>query len=62
MAAMLEAVLVKTDPSVGLCYAALDAVPVRAPSWVIWRWLWDPACWVTARSTLSLCFGIEPRA
>jgi len=34
--------------SVVLRYAAFDAVPVRARSWVIRRWLWDPACWVTA--------------
>jgi len=48
--------------SVVLRYAAFDAVPVRVRSWVIRRWLWDPACWVTARLALSLYFGIEQRA
>jgi len=43
-------------------YTAFDAVPVRAWSWVIWRWPWDPTCWVTARSALSLYFRIGQRA
>jgi len=53
---------VKTDPSVVLCYAGFDAVPVRARSWIVWYWLWDPTCWVTARLALSLYFGIGQRA
>gem|GEM_PF-4399077 len=45
-----------------LRYAAFGAVPVRVRSWVIWHWLWDLTCWVTARLALSLCFGIGQRA
>jgi len=50
------------DPSIVLGYAGFGAVPVRAQSWVVWRWLWNPACWVTARLGLSPDFGIGPRA
>jgi len=52
-----------TPEGVVLRYAAFDTVPVRARSWVIWRWLWDLTCWVTAHSAPSLYFGIrsQPR-
>jgi len=39
-----------------LRYTAFGAVPVRARSWVVRRWLWDLTGWVTARSALSLYF------
>jgi len=45
-----------------LRYATFGAVPVRARSWIVWCWLWALTCWVTARSALSLCFGIGQRA
>jgi len=34
---------VKGGTNVVLHQAAFDAVPVRARSWMILRWLWDPA-------------------
>jgi len=49
------------------CPAARSVTP-RSPPCLSGRgpglfgWLWDPACQVTARSTLSPCFRIGQRA
>jgi len=45
-----------------LRYAAFGVDPVRAQSWIVWRWLQEPACWVTACLAWSLYFEIGRRA